>query len=1404
MKKTKLIKTITLGLAGLIGLGAVIGAIHAESKQPEVAQAADEELIAKLDSSDVANMSVGQTSYTNSYGTWNINPSIGGIPDEKDCFSILLADTGGSGVGGEVSIDTGRENLTRMEITCSGFKLIPGDYKVRFFLWRGKNGGKSGEYYYKCVSNDVPATATTYTFNFSDMEVPSVDKGKVTFNFDRLEKKTTIAAYYSIKIWAAPLCDNVTLDRQGGSGGTGSIEAYPGQALPDISVPSRTGYTFGGYYTGTSGGGTQYYTSAGKSANNWTKGAASTLYAKWTANTYTVRYNANKPSNATGEVANVPGNATWTYDSNATLGNAPSLTGWTFGGWYKEAACTNKLGNANQTLTKPNLRTTAGIYDIYAKWTANTYTVKYNANKPTDATGEVSGVPADANWTYDNNATLGGAPSLPGWTFGGWYKEAACTNKLGNAGANVTKPNLRSTSGTANIYAKWIPNTYTARYMANKPVKAPTEVTDVPADATWTYDSPTKVTLGAAPKLTGYVFKGWYKEAACSNLIGNAGAQILKPNLTTTKDGVAYLYAKWAFDPAIQAVVDKINGTKTCGYDNLTDQIEDADSSYSALSLAFQAVVDAEGYTHILDNAKAADAAGQMIEDLGPAQDTEEWRQAVIAARNAYDDLEDKSYIPADTILVILTDDEAAVVVMDIINDIGDPHWTSESRDLIDDAEDAYAAYIAASHPAEKIANIDTLHYADECYDNVQQFVDKVNAITANPFEYTPECKALIDDARNYFESLDEYQQGLCTSDAKTYYDLLVNYENAYEASRLIDAIGTMKNTDACKEKIEAARAAIDALNETTELPLISDELLKLLVDKEAGWSVIEKINAIYPMVYGEGCEKAIETARNAFDALEDDQEQYVVNYELLLKAEEDYAAVKKVVEEVAALGDIRHDEESLKKIEHARAEYNALTPDQKALYPHDSLEDIVDYETAYKALDYIYNIGDVNYDTDSQEKIEEARAFYDSLSDEQKELIHISDLEVLTKSEVHYGELKKKADIFVIIMLIVACLAVVGGGLFIFFLLKRRKKDDEEENQPAKAMSVAGVLPIVALISHYVDAPYVALYVIAGVALLVWVAALVLVILKKKQVLFFKPQEVTGGAIESPEEEVKVVTDEKGNVFQIRYLKSFSAKLIQASDEAKNNYTILKNHVLAYKGLASRVSWRFDTINSEKGVVLKFVVRGKTLCVYYNLNADEVDSKYKVEKVESKRFADVPCLYRIKNARRLEYAKELIDLLMRKLHVKKGKDQHEDYYLPYEETEALVKKGLVKEINGSSEKSVGALEEEFLASISAEEADEKMSDEVAESKIEENKTVVPHLGKKGIINIDDLEANFESGDTITLEVLLEKKLVPSDVKRVKLLARGKLDKKFHVELQDYSLQAVKMVLLVGGSVKRV
>ena len=65
---------------------------------------------------------------------------------------------------------------------------------------------------------------------------------------------------------------------------------------------------------------------------------------------------------------------------------------------------------------------------------------------------------------------------------------------------------------------------------------------------------------------------------------------------------------------------------------------------------------------------------------------------------------------------------------------------------------------------------------------------------------------------------------------------------------------------------------------------------------------------------------------------------------------------------------------------------------------------------------------------------------------------------------------------------------------------------------------------------------------------------------------------------------------------------------------------------------------------------------------------------------------------------------------------------------------------------------------------------------------------------------MDTLDANFAAGDTVTLEKLQEMKLVSVGTGRLKVLARGMLSKPLRVEADDFSMDALKMILVTGGT----
>ena len=74
----------------------------------------------------------------------------------------------------------------------------------------------------------------------------------------------------------------------------------------------------------------------------------------------------------------------------------------------------------------------------------------------------------------------------------------------------------------------------------------------------------------------------------------------------------------------------------------------------------------------------------------------------------------------------------------------------------------------------------------------------------------------------------------------------------------------------------------------------------------------------------------------------------------------------------------------------------------------------------------------------------------------------------------------------------------------------------------------------------------------------------------------------------------------------------------------------------------------------------------------------------------------------------------------------------------------------------------------------------------------------------KAIVNIDTLSQKFNAGDVVNIESLIEKGIVPKNTTFVKVLARGYIDKPLIVELQDYSLDAVKMIVLTDGQAHKV
>ena len=266
----------------------------------------------------------------------------------------------------------------------------------------------------------------------------------------------------------------VNFDKNSGTGGDASTTATYGSAMTTVTAPTRTGYTFDGYWdaeTDNDGSGTQYYLANGTSARDWDKDvtAAQTLYAKWNAKEYTITLDREGASTGAESV-------TATYDAGTLAGwSAPSKTGYRFDGYYSGDNGTGTLvistsGVLQNSVTIEAVNWTDGsghwVKDggvtVYAKWTANVYNITYKDQGDVAYSGNATaGVPTGAPTTH----TYGSATALvngvkDGYRFDGWFTDASCTVSAGSS--------IGATAVTADftLYAKWT-QVYTVTWSVN-------------------------------------------------------------------------------------------------------------------------------------------------------------------------------------------------------------------------------------------------------------------------------------------------------------------------------------------------------------------------------------------------------------------------------------------------------------------------------------------------------------------------------------------------------------------------------------------------------------------------------------------------------------------------------------------------------------------------------------------------------------------------------------------------------------------------------------------------------------------------------------------------------------------------------------------------------------------------
>jgi len=293
---------------------------------------------------------------------------------------------------------------------------------------------------------DISATAATgYEFDEWSANVANPNMTSTTVTMDAAK---TVTAKFKPKTFEVSFVAN---------GGTTPVPASKvvtyGTVYGDLATTSRTGYTFNGWFTAASGG------DEIKADSTVSITSAQTLYAQWTANKYTVTFNAN------GGATPAPASKEVTYGTDYGELATTSRTGYTFKGWFTAASGGDEI-KSDSTVSITSAQT------LYAQWTANTYTVTFNANDGTTP------VPATMQVTYGTVYGELAITSRTGYTFKGWFTAAS-------GGDEIKADSTVSITSAQTLFAQW---------------------TAIPYSLTIAIDPASSGTVGKSPDKTTYVY----------------------------------------------------------------------------------------------------------------------------------------------------------------------------------------------------------------------------------------------------------------------------------------------------------------------------------------------------------------------------------------------------------------------------------------------------------------------------------------------------------------------------------------------------------------------------------------------------------------------------------------------------------------------------------------------------------------------------------------------------------------------------------------------------------------------------------------------------------------------------------------------------------------------------------
>mgnify|MGYP003294429313 CR=1 FL=1 len=319
-----------------------------------------------------------------------------------------------------------------------------------------------------------------------------------------------------------------------------------------------------------------------------------------------------------------------------------------------------------------------------------------------------------------------------------------------------------------------------------------------------------------------------------------------------------------------------------------------------------------------------------------------------------------------------------------------------------------------------------------------------------------------------------------------------------------------------------------------------------------------------------------------------------------------------------------------------------------------------------------------------------------------------------------------------------------------------------------------------------------------------------------KQELFTYKAENILEGeTIRKNEyhEQNKQIRFVDGSKVFVKERKSFEAKLIQSSSSCKNYYEVIKNALLVYTKVKSRISWKYESFTLGVNKLAKMQVRGKYLVLFLNLDKTKIDDKRIEDGTKLKQMVDTPIMLRIKDDSRLDFALELIQMLKKRYNLEEGFiKENQKYIYDFESNNDLIDKGLIKvyaKFGDYTNPEEALMGNEILSKknnnfpVYKETKCFTLQIDENNNFVEKEEIVTTLLeGERDIIYLDEIEKNFNDGDTVSLETLKKKGMLMCDCLFYKIVYRGGyFTKKLDIIATVVSPSVQKIIIEAGSNV---